>query len=114
MNGGSGRVAQGIEHQPSKLRVAGSTPAALATTRMSIWRGFSRETEVEVEVEHMGCGAGRIICRECDPPAGLPGRRFLFARSPRTLPTRRFNIRIFPAWLEPAQRAHVTGAWNTA
>ena len=65
MNGGSGRVAQGIEHQPSKLRVAGSTPAALATTRMSIWRGFSRETEVEVEVEHMGCGAGRIICREC-------------------------------------------------
>jgi hypothetical protein len=32
---------------------------------MLIWRGFSRETEVAVEVELLGCGAGRIVCREC-------------------------------------------------
>jgi hypothetical protein len=32
---------------------------------MSIWRGFSRDTEVEVDVEDLGCGAGRIVCREC-------------------------------------------------
>ena len=35
------------------------------TERMSIWRGFSRETEVAVEVEYLGCGAGRIVCPEC-------------------------------------------------
>jgi hypothetical protein len=33
--------------------------------RMSIRSGFSRETEVVVDVEHLGCGAGRIVCREC-------------------------------------------------
>jgi len=33
--------------------------------RMSIWRGFSRETQVAVDVEDLGCGAGRIVCREC-------------------------------------------------
>jgi hypothetical protein len=30
---------------------------------MSIWRGFSRATEVEVEVEDRGCG--EIACPEC-------------------------------------------------
>jgi hypothetical protein len=35
------------------------------TERMSIWRGFSRETEVAVEVEYLGCGAGWIVCPEC-------------------------------------------------
>jgi len=32
--------------------------------QMSIWRGFSRETEVAVDVEHLG-HAGRIVCPEC-------------------------------------------------
>jgi hypothetical protein len=35
------------------------------TEAMLIWRGFARETEVAVEVEPSGCGAGRIVCREC-------------------------------------------------
>jgi hypothetical protein len=32
---------------------------------MSVWLGHLRETEVQVTVERLGCGAGRIICPEC-------------------------------------------------
>ena len=35
-SGGSGRVAQWIEHQPSKLTVAGSSPASLTTSVLSL------------------------------------------------------------------------------
>lgn len=32
---------------------------------MVAYRGFSRETEVECEVEDVGCGAGITECFEC-------------------------------------------------
>jgi hypothetical protein len=35
------------------------------TAQMSIWRGFSRETEIVVDVELLDCGAGLIVCPEC-------------------------------------------------
>jgi hypothetical protein len=34
--------------------------------KMIIYRGFLRTTEVEQDVEDMGCGAGRTKCIECE------------------------------------------------
>lgn len=33
---------------------------------MTLFLGFSRETELEQEVEDLGCGAGRTACPECE------------------------------------------------
>lgn len=32
---------------------------------MIAYLGFRRETEIEVEPEDLGCGAGRVTCFEC-------------------------------------------------
>lgn len=32
---------------------------------MIAYLGFTRDTEVEVEPEDLGCGAGRVSCFEC-------------------------------------------------
>lgn len=41
------------------------------STRMIVWRGFARETEVEVRVRDVGVGAGLITCIECGGEKGF-------------------------------------------